>query len=115
ETVVVIVPPLRFRVDAEKIHQVILVGGTQKEVGVRASRGNDERTLLLPKRALQHNAAGHGPGASCAVQLALVLILRPHLAYRREAAAESGGDSTLVEFRILDDVGVEYGEQAEEV
>ena len=91
--------------------------GEQAEypVGIGGAASYDEGRTVLLQRSFEVETAGQQSEAERALDLLGVALAAADVQHGRDPAAELRGDGTLVQFDVVDDVGIERGEDAEEV
>jgi hypothetical protein len=78
----------------------------EQPVGVRGAARDQERRFVLDDGAFQAEAAGDEAEAAGAFEFLFVAVAGGHFHHRREPAAVPRGDAALVEFHVLEHVGV---------
>ena len=87
----------------------------QDPVRVSGTSAHDKGGLLGEERPLQGKAAGQQADARRSLELLLVTLPAVDVEYRGDTSAILGGDAALVQLHVLHHVGVEDGEEAEQV
>ena len=96
---------------------VVAALGQQVEdpVGIGGPATHDKGGAALGERPLEVEAAGQQAETQRPGEFVAVALAGPHVQHRGDASAEFCGDGTFVEFHLVDDVGVEGGEDAEKM
>ena len=87
----------------------------QDPVRVSGTSAHYKGGLLGEERPLQGKAAGQQADARRSLELLLVTLPTVDVEYRGDTSAILGGDAALVQLHVLHHVGVEDGEEAEQV
>ena len=90
-------------------------GWNEEQLGIGAARREAEGGALLDDRPLEIELGRDETHRKVAVQLTVIAVVLRNVKHRREAAAEAGGEGTLVEGYVLDGIGVEGGEESAHV
>ena len=87
----------------------------QDPVGIGGPGTGDDGGFPLHQRAFHVHAARQDADAGGSAPLLHVAVLACHFQDRRHASAVLRRDGTLVQFRLVHDIGIEGGEDAEQV
>ena len=87
----------------------------QDPVRVSGTSAHDKGGLLGEERPLQGKAAGQQADARRSLELLLVTLPAVDVEHGGDTSAILGGDAALVQLHVLHHVGVEDGEEAEQV
>ena len=101
----------------EVVAAAVVLGeeGAYQQVDVGAPPREDEGGAVPAQRPLHGELRGDEPHRALGLELLHVAVLHVDLQHRREAAAVTGREAGLGDLHVLDGVGVEDREEAEEV